>query len=97
MEGDDMPEEDIAVLRLSGSQDPHLEMHLLIERVKKEKQIILKRYGEGGFPLTFRETRKRILEKKTSCLLTSGSRTFRLRKECSRAWAGFSGARCSPL
>ncbi len=64
MDADDMPEEDLSVMRLSGAADPREELSLLVERVKREKELILKRHSEGGFSLSLRTTRERVEEKK---------------------------------
>jgi len=64
MDADDMPEEDAAILHLSGSRDPHRELELLVKKVKDDKEIILKHHQEGGFSVSLRKTRERVIEKK---------------------------------
>ena len=64
MDAEDMPEEDSAVLRLSGSADPAHELSAIVDRVKTEKEAILRRYSEGGFPLSLRRAIDCVLERK---------------------------------
>jgi len=63
MDVDDIPEQDLIALRQSGSQDPKQECQLSILRLKRKKEIVIKR-KETSFSFTIKESVDRLERRK---------------------------------
>jgi len=64
MDASDLPDEDFEILRFSGSHDPRSELSLLVDRIKREKEAVVRRHGEAGFSASIREVRERVVKRK---------------------------------
>ena len=58
MDIDDMPDEDIEAVRLSGSFDPQRECQLLMRRTKREIRVRVSRSERGGFAIELRHAKR---------------------------------------
>jgi hypothetical protein len=64
MDTGDIPEQDIEALKLSGSVDPRAELQLSMMRLKKKKEIIIRRNKEGSISYTVKQSEERIQRRK---------------------------------
>jgi hypothetical protein len=64
MDPSDIPEQDIEALRISGSTNPINELHLSMIRLKKKREVIMRRNKEGSISVTVKQCEERVQRRK---------------------------------